>query len=538
MEEIYELTIIQKALEQICNEMTITLKKTAFSPNIKERMDFSCALFTESGDLMASKEGIPVHLGSMEDAVKYVINKFKLAHREINKGDIIVHNNPNEGGTHLPDINLIMPIFSASPNFSGPIFYASCRAHHADVGGKAPGSMPSFSESLFEEGIQIPGIKLWSKGELNLDLMDLLLINVRTPKERKGDFFAQRSALIVGEKRLLSLMKKYSLEKLLNYIEILIENSRKAMESFLDRIPNVTVDAQDYLDSDGSSNEKVKLVVTVSRLEHKKILLDFTGSSEQRYANCNATSAITKSCSYFVFRYLLAFQGDFATNAGLWKPLVFNLPEKTIVNSTYPFATSSGNVETSQRIVDLLFGALAKITELQAYIPAASQGTMNNITIGGIYKNSFFSYYETIAGGSGATFRDNGTSGVHTNMTNTLNTPIEALELSYPLRITQYRIRENSGGKGLYSGGDGLVREYEILCERAQINMQSERRILTPYGLYGGSNGLKGENILITKNRDEILLEGRFNRILCKGEKVRILTPGGGGYKHIMDELE
>ena len=529
MSDAYSLTIVQKALEQICNEMTITLRKTSFSPNIKERMDFSCALFTANGELMASKEGIPVHLGSMEDAVQEVIKKFNLNSISIDKGDIIIHNKPNEGGTHLPDINLISPIYTPE-NTESPTFYAACRAHHADVGGKTPGSMPSYSETLFEEGIQIPGVKLWTKGKINIDLMDILLSNVRTPRERQGDFFAQRSALLIAEKRLLSLLEKYSVTVLEKYVKELFEKSTTAMKQYLSQIPDdIKAKATDHLDNDGSNSESIPILVTITKPSNEEILIDFTGSSDQRFANCNATSAITKSCTYFVFRYLI---GDFPTNAGMWKPIKFILPGHSIVYASYPSATSSGNVETSQRIVDVLFKALSSIPVLQNSIPAASQGTMNNVTIGGYDKGSFFSYYETIAGGSGANALGDGESAVHTNMTNTLNTPIEALEMSYPMRITQYKIREHSGGKGQFNGGDGLIREYEILCERAQISMQSERRIFSPYGLFGGENGSKGSNTFISNEQIEEQLDGRFTRILSKGDKVRILTPGGGGFKN------
>ncbi|MHA2362392.1 MAG: hydantoinase B/oxoprolinase family protein [Candidatus Hodarchaeales archaeon] len=519
--DIFTQTVMQKVLENICTEMTVVLRRSAYSPNIKERMDFSCALFNQQGALIASREGIPVHLGSMTEAVQAGIKRFK--HDSFSRGDVLIHNAPYDGGTHLPDINLYAPIF-ISQNET-PDFWSACRAHHADVGGKTPGSMPSNSETLFEEGIQIPPIKLWKKFELQKGVWEILLANVRTPDERQGDFQAQRAALLTGEKRIIALCQKYGLRIVNEAINHLNIRSQKASNEYLEQIPlGTSVTAQDFLDSDGNIDEPVLIQVTLTRKKHK-LVIDFTGSANQRFANCNTTSAITRSCVYYVFRYLLAEWGWFPTNAGLWEPLEIVLPPNSVINADHPHATSSGNVETSQRIVDVCFKALAKIPEISDKIPAASQGTMNNISIGGVG----WTYYETLGGGSGATKTQHGASGIHTHMTNTLNTPIEALELIYPLRIHQYQLRRNSGGKGKKNGGDGLIREYEMLTEQGTVSLQTERRKYVPWGINGGKNGMKGENWINLKNEPWKKLPARCTLKITKNDRIKVITPSGGG---------
>lgn len=523
--DLYTLTILQKALEQVCTEMAAVLRRTAYSPNIKERKDFSTAVFGSDGRLVSSKAGIPVHLGSMEEAIKA-----SLAHHDrFRPGDVLVHNDPYEGGTHLPDINLLAPVFVGGGE--GPTFWTACRAHHADVGGMTPGSMPSNSTTLFEEGIRIPPIKLWEGGEKNRAAWDLLLANVRTPVERAGDFNAQRAALQTGEKRLEVLAGKYGLTSLLAGVEALEERAQEAMRKFLRQVaPGTTVGAVDYLDLDGLGNE-VRLEVTVSWVDDRGGLrVDFTGSSPQQPNNCNATAAITRSATYYVLRYLLAEWGDLPTNSGLWHPLTIHLPPKSVVNASFPAATSSGNVETSQRIVDVLFKAMANVPEMAGKVPAASQGTMNNVVVGGWAGEQFFSYYETLGGGAGAMDRMAGESGIHTHMTNTLNTPVEALELSYPLRVIQYRLRKNSGGTGQWTGGDGLVREYEVLADEVTYSLQTERRVRQPWGLQGGQDGATGENWVKELNGDWGRVRGRASGTLRRGGRLKVLTPGGGGY--------
>ena len=537
-------SVVQYNLESICQEMTIVLRQAAYSPNIKERLDFSCAIFEVKDaniNLISSKDGIPVHLGSMDLSVQAGIKTFT---EELYSGDVLMHNSPFLGGTHLPDVTLYTPVFFGE---SFPVYFIANRAHHADIGGKTPGSMPGHSETLFEEGLIIPPIKLWEKDKLNTGVMDLLLSNVRTPKERLGDFRAQYAALKVGEKRLGELINNYSLVKLQQITSNLADRAENAMKQQIDLIPIGRIfSANDFLDSDGRENvpsissseeslgDPVELNVSVSRpSEEQKILVDFTGTSLMRKSNCNATIAITRSCVFYVFRYLLSAMGKVPTNYGLWRPIQLRIPADSLVNASFPYATSSGNVETSQRIVDVLFKALIQLSTIdkQFNVPAASQGTMNNVLIGGWdqERQTFFSYYETLGGGTGADSNGNAVSAIHSHMTNTLNTPIEAIERAYPLRIRCYEIRNNSGGKGAHYGGDGLIREYEILSDSATLSLQTERRKFRPWGVFGGEDGESGRNILIRNGRT-YELPGRVTQQLQKGDIIHISTPGGGGY--------
>lgn len=528
--DIISLAVVQKALESITKEMAIVLRNTAFSPNIKERLDFSCALFDHKADIIASKDGIPVHLGSMDLAIKAGLESFQ---GQLFHGDVLVHNSPYRGGTHLPDITLFSPLIPDNITDSPPLYYIACRAHHADVGGKTPGSMPGHSESLYEEGIQIPPVKLWERGELNSDVFNLLLENMRSPRERKGDLFAQRAAITIGVTRLQGLVKQYSYNRLQNIIEILAKRTQTLIEQQIETIPSDrSFTAIDYLDSDGSQKQDnpIPIKVTITRKKDPtRLIIDFSGSSRQREANVNATKGITRSCVFYVLRYLLSSLGDIPTNFGLFQPVSLILPKDSIVNASHPYATSSGNVETSQRIVDVLFKALSPIQSLD--VPAASQGTMNNVLIG----DQTFVYYETLGGGTGGTATCDGVSAIHSHMTNTLNTPVEVIETNYPLRIKKYEIRTGSGGVGKHKGGNGLVREYEILCKTATVSLQTERRKSRPYGLFGGKDGSLGKNILLKKNGEEIVLPARTMFEIKKGDILRIITPGGGGYGSAID---
>ena len=537
-------SVVQYNLESICQEMAIVLRQTAYSPNIKERLDFSCAIFEVKDkqiNLISSKDGIPVHLGSMDLSVQAGIKEFS---GELFPGDVLMHNSPYLGGTHLPDVTLYTPLFLEG---SSPAYFIANRAHHADIGGKTPGSMPGHSETLFEEGLIIPPIKLWEKRKLSTGVMNLLLSNVRTPKERLGDFRAQYAALNVGEKRLRELIESYTFTKLQQITSNLADRAENAMKQQINTIQiNKIFSAIDYLDSDGRENlpnistteeslgDPVELKVSIlRRTKEPKILVDFTGTSPMRKSNCNATIAITRSCIFYVFRYLLSAMGNIPTNYGLWRPIELIIPTGSLVNASFPYATSSGNVETSQRIVDVLFKALTQLSTIDKHfnVPASSQGTMNNVLIGGWdpNKNTFFSYFETLAGGTGADSNGGAVSAIQYHMTYTLNTPIEAIERTYPFRIRRYEIRNNSGGKGIHNGGDGLIREYEILSDSATLSLQTERRKFRPWGVFGGEDGEAGRNILI-RNGKTYELPGRVTQQLQKGDIIQINTPGGGGF--------
>src|SRR5215467_1020222 len=449
--------------------MGVALRRTAFSPNIKERRDYSCAVFDAKGRVIAQGDHMPVHLGSMPMAVAAA-----LAEIDIAPGDVVALNDPFAGGTHLPDVTLVMPVVKGARI----LFYVANRAHHADIGGATPGSM-GLATDIYGEGIRIPPIRLVRKGELDHDTMRLLLANVRGNVERRGDFDAQIGSLKTGATRLLEIIERRGEKETATYAAQLIAYSARLMRHTVASIPDGTYEAEDALDNDGIVDEPVRIKVrVVIRGEHA--VVDFTGSQPQVTGAINAVEAITVSAVSYVFRCLVG--AEVPASAGLMEPIEVIAPRGTVVNANPPASVAGGNVETSQRIVDVLFKALAEA--LPDRIPAASQGTMNNLTIGGIDTRSGqeFSYYETVAGGMGARPALDGMSGVHTHMTNSLNTPAEALEYAYPLRVCEYRLRRDSGGRGKQRGGDGVVREIETLV-LARMSLLADRRKRGPYGL-------------------------------------------------------
>jgi len=506
-----ELEIFNNLFSAIADEMGIVLRRSAFSPNIRERCDFSCAIFDEKGELVAQASHIPVHLGAMPETMKSILPLF-----EWKPGDVIITNDPFCGGTHLPDITLIKPIF-----FKNDLaFFLIVRAHHADVGGKYAGSM-AVATHIEEEGILIRPTYLIKEGKIQKDFIENLLVKLRNPQEREGDFNAQIASLLRGEVRLNEMYKKYGLPKLKEIIDELKNYSQRAMEKILEKVPPGNYSFIDYLDDDGLEEENIPIEVEI-RFKEKKAIVDFSKSASQVKGCVNAPKAVTYSAVYYVFLSLLNTLGEYPINQGCFRPIEIITKPGTIVSATYPSAVAAGNVETSQRIVDTLLGALSQA--FPDLIPSASCGTMNNIAIG----NEKFAYYETIGGGMGGRPGKEGLSGVHTHMTNTLNTPVEALEHDYPIRIERYAIRENSGGKGKYRGGNGLIREYTFL-EACTVTILSERRKISPYGLFGGESGKRGENLLI-KGENKIFLPGKINLQVKKGDRIIIMTPGGGGW--------
>ena len=506
-----ELEIFNNLFSAIADEMGIVLRRSAFSPNIRERCDFSCAIFDEKGELVAQASHIPVHLGAMPETMKSILPLF-----EWKPGDVIITNDPFCGGTHLPDITLIKPIF-----FKNDLaFFLTVRAHHADVGGKYAGSM-AVATHIEEEGILIRPTYLIKEGKIQKDFIENLLVKLRNPQEREGDFNAQIASLLRGEVRLNEMYKKYGLPKLKEIIDELKNYSQRAMEKILEEAPSGNYSFIDYLDDDGLEEENIPIKVEI-RFKEKKAIVDFSKSASQVKGCVNAPKAVTYSAVYYVFLSLLNTLGEYPINQGCFRPIEIITKPGTIVSATYPSAVAAGNVETSQRIVDTLLGALSQA--FPDLIPSASCGTMNNIAIG----NEKFAYYETIGGGMGGRPRKEGLSGVHTHMTNTLNTPVEALEHDYPIRIERYAIRENSGGKGKYRGGNGLIREYTFL-ETCTVTILSERRKTSPYGLFGGETGKRGKNLLI-RGENKIFLPGKINLQVKKGDRIIIMTPGGGGW--------
>jgi len=519
------LEIYRALYTSVAEEMGIALRRTSFSPNIKERRDYSCAVFDSAGRVIAQGDHMPVHLGSMPMAVAAALQEV-----EIGPGDVVALNDPFAGGTHLPDVTLVMGVFRNEerqplPPDTRPLFYVANRAHHADIGGATPGSM-GLATDVYGEGVRIPPIKIVRGGEICVDVMKLILANVRSNQERRADFEAQIGSLKTGVTRLLEIVERRGKKEATDYASHLISYSARVMRYVINGIPDGAYEAEDALDDDGISVGEIPIRVRVS-IKGDRARVDFTGSSPQVAGALNAVEAITVSAVSYVFRCLIP--GEIPASAGLVEPIEVIAPRGTVVNANHPASVAGGNVETSQRIVDVVFKALAGAIPDQ--IPAASQGTMNNLTMGGLdpRTGAEFSYYETVAGGMGARPARDGMSATHTHMTNSLNTPAEALEYAYPLRVRQYLIRKGSGGRGRHKGGDGAIREIETLVS-ARMSLLSDRRKRAPYGLQGGADGDVGRTFIIRRNGSRERLPSKGSWDLQPGDRVRIESPGGGGF--------
>jgi len=532
------LEIYRALYTSVAEEMGVTLRRTSFSPNIKERRDYSCAVFDSSGRVIAQGDHMPVHLGSMPMAVAAALRDVT-----IEPGDVVAVNDPFAGGTHLPDVTLVMGVFARRESGVGSrepgkktktrlpapssraLFFVANRAHHADIGGATPGSM-GLATDVYGEGVRIPPIRIMRGGEPCEDVMKLILTNVRSSDERRADFAAQLGSLKTGEMRLLEIVERRGEKEVRDYAQHLISYSARMMRRAISDIPDGSYEAEDALDDDGISDREIPIRVRLT-ITGDRAVVDFTGSSPQVSGAVNAVEAITASAVSYCFRCLVAI--DVPASAGLMEPIEVIAPKGTVVNAAHPASVAGGNVETSQRIVDTVFKALARAVPDR--IPAASQGTMNNLTIGGIDPRTGgeFSYYETVAGGMGARPGADGMNSTHTHMTNSLNTPAEALEYAYPLRVREYRIRKGSGGKGKHKGGDGTIREIETLAH-SRMALLADRRKRSPYGLSGGDDGECGRTYLLRRNGKKEKLASKGNWEMEAGDRVRIETPSGGGF--------
>ncbi|HEX4065873.1 MAG TPA: hydantoinase B/oxoprolinase family protein [Acidobacteriaceae bacterium] len=516
-----ELAIFRSAMHSVAEEMGAALRRTALSPNIKERRDYSCAVFDHEARVIAMGDHMPVHLGSMPMSVEAAV-----ARVEFGPGDIAVLNDPYAGGTHLPDITMVLPVFMSGGE--KPAFYVSARAHHADVGGMFPGSMGPARE-IYAEGLRIPPVRIVRGGVVDRGMLALILNNVRTPEEREGDLAAQMGACRVGEQRMLELVEKYGETQLRALAEELLDYSERLVRAELQTMPAGKFSAEDFLDEDGAGSGPIRIAVKM-RIdpEAAAMVVDFAGSSAQVTGSVNAVRAITLSACFYVLRCLL--QKDAPATAGILRPLTLVTQTGTIVDARPPAPVAGGNVETSQRIVDVLLRALAQAVPER--VPSASAGTMSNVTVGGVdpRDGAAYAYYETAAGGMGARPGMDGISGVHTHMTNSLNTPVEALEYAYPFRVRRYGYRRGSGGAGKFRGGDGLVREIELLAP-AQVTVLAERRRFRPWGLNGGGEGAAGRAVWTkAATGEQVELEGKCSVRVQPGDLLRIETPGGGGW--------
>ncbi|MBI4506687.1 MAG: hydantoinase B/oxoprolinase family protein [Chloroflexi bacterium] len=514
------LQIFRNLFSSVAEEMGVALIRSSYSPNIKERRDLSCALFDAQGRLVAQAAHIPVHLGAMAFSVAAAIERFRLA-----PGDVVVLNDPFLGGTHLPDITVVSPVFAPDGPTDTPAAFVASRAHHADVGGMVPGSMPQSTE-IYQEGIIIPPVKIIDRGQLNEAVLEIICRNCRTPEERQGDLAAQLAAHRVGETRLHELMNKYGVAEVRRQMAALIDYAERLTRATIAAIPNGRYEFIDYLDDDGVTDQPIRIQVAVT-VRGDELEVDFTGSDAQRRGCINAPLAVTSSATLYVVRCLS--DERVPANQGCLNPVRLVAPLGSVVNATPPVGVCGGNTETSQRITDVLLGALAPV--LPARIPAAGQGTANNLTYGGYdpFRERYYAYYETVGGGMGASAQRAGMSGAHVHMTNTQNTPAEALEFAFPVRIREYALRPGSGGAGRHRGGDGLRRAVEFLAP-ATVTLLTERRRFPPYGLEGGAPGAVGRNWLLRPDAEPRLLPGKGTVDVAAGDAVLVETPGGGGW--------
>ena len=518
----YAVELWSHRFQAVAEEAGAVLQRLARSVNIRERRDFSCAVFDPEGNMVAQAADIPVHLGAMPASVKAALQVFPNA---LNPGDIVILNDPYQGGSHLPDITMVAPIYSEQDGKRELVGFVANRGHHADVGGMTPGSLP-LSTELYQEGTIIPPIKLARRGRLNQEIIQLICRNSRTPEERKGDLAAQTAAIKVGEQRMRDVTERYGLPDTLAHMSALLDYSERVTRRAISKIPDGHYELLDHMDDDGLTQENVPIKVAIT-ISGEEMQIDFTGTSAQRPGCINAPVAVTVSACLYVVRCLLDEQAP--ANQGCLRPLTIITPLGSLVNPEPQRGVAAGNVETSQRITDVLLGAMAQA--LPDVIPAASQGTMNNMIIGGHdpVRDKPFVYYETIAGGMGGRPDKDGISAIHTHMTNTMNTPVEAMEFAFPLRLKRYAVRRGSGGDGKFKGGDGVIREVEFLSS-ARVTLVSERRKLPPPGYHGGHHGEPGENVLFRGGYEEVTLAGKELVDVEAGDVISIRTPGAGGW--------
>ena len=502
------LEVARNRLSSVAEEMGVVLRRTSFSPNIKERADCSAAIFTPAGEMLAQAEHIPVHLGAMPASVAAVLERF-----EPEPGVQYAVNDPFAGGTHLNDLTLVTPIFVDGRH----VAWAGNRAHHADVGGEAPGSMPAHATRLDQEGHVVSPMVCARDGEWLPEFIEPFLTATRTPAERRGDLSAQVGANQIAVRRLTELISSEGVERFQRVSAALLDYGERRMRAALTELPDGVYRFEDVMEW-GDVDVPIRVAVSI---EGDGLIADFIGTHEQIPANFNAPEAVTRSCLYYAVR--VATDPTIPANGGCYRPLALHAPEGSLVAARPPAAVAAGNVETSQRIADVLLGALAEAAPDR--VPAASQGTMNNCLIG----NDRFAYYETVAGGQGARPGRDGQSGIQTGMTNTKNTPRESIETHYPFRVLRTTLRRGSGGRGQYRGGDGIVRELAF-DEPATLSLMGERRRHGPWGLAGGEPGAPGEDWLIRRDGSRERLPAKTTVEVEPGDRLLILTPGGGGW--------
>ncbi len=514
------LEVIRGALIYGAEEMGVVLRRASYSPNIKERVDLSCAVLSTGGETVAQAEHIPVHLGSLPWGLARTLEHLEREGVTLEPGDVVVVNDPYLSGTHLPDVTAIKPVFHGDRL----VAYVADKAHHSDVGGSAPGSLGVGARQLLEEGLVIPTVKLVSKGELRRDVLSIILSNTRTPVEREGDLRAQLAALEVGEKRVLELVERYGLRTLEEAMEEILDYGERRMRARLREIPSGEYRAEDAIELPSGELAWIRLRLSAGE---GSITLDYSGTDSQVPYPVNAVFGVTLAASHFAVKAVV--DPDTPLNGGAMRPVRVVAPPGCLVNPVRPAPVSGGNVETSQRIADVALRALAEA--LPGAVPAASQGTMNNVAVGGpLPGGGQWAFYETIGGGSGGRPGSDGVDGVHVNMTNTLNTPIEAAEAQFPILFLRYEFRPDSGGPGRWRGGCGIERSWRLLGEEAVVTVLGERVLTSPWGLEGGGDGASAEYLVIRADGSEERLSSKVTLTLRRGDVLVIRTPGGGGY--------
>lgn len=515
------LEVMRNAFQSVAEEMGAALIRTALSTNIKDRRDCSTAIYTPEGELVAQAEHIPLHLGLMTSVVKKVLEIYPIERLE--PGDTVITNDPYISGSHLPDICMISPVFAEGRC----IGLLANLAHHVDIGGISPGGMPTISTEIFQEGLRIPPVRLKRGGEVDEEMMHLITNNVRTPYETRGDFQAQFAANNVGERRLKEIVTKYGSGEAAFYMEELINYSERRMLAAIAKLPRSMFEFEDYLEGDGITENRLSIRVAVT-IEKESITVDFTGTSPQAKGSVNSTRAVTLACVFFALKSVI--DPDLPSSAGTFRPVRVITQEGTLVNARFPAPVSNANINTSQRIADVVLGALAQA--VPARVPAASTGSMSIFTIGGVHPKTgiYYSYVETYGGGQGAVYNKDGMDGVHTNMTNTRNTPVEVIEIAYPLRVEKYGLVPDSDGAGCFRGGLGLAREITILEHEAAISIGTERREIRPWGLMGGAPGGSSRSWIETPEGETIPLPSKITTTLAPGTRIVLQTAGAGGY--------
>jgi N-methylhydantoinase B len=513
------LEVVRNACVAVAEEMNANLVRTGYSPNIKERRDCSCALFDASGEMISQAENMPVHLGAMPFSVAAAVERFPP--ETLDPGDSVLLNDPFRGGAHLPDLTLVSPVF-----VDGEVAaYAANRAHHADIGGARAGSVAADSTEIYQEGLRIPPVKFASAGELNEDVLSMILANVRTPDERRGDLRAQEAANATGRRRFTGLAEKYG-DALEPALEAVKDYSERRMRAEIDALPDGTYTFADVLDDDGRGNEDLPVRAAVT-VEGDEVTVDFAGTAPQTAGPVNAVFAVTASATYYAVRCVT--DPEIPPNHGCYRPITIETPERSIVDPEPPAAVVGGNLETSQRVTDVVLGAFAEADVSR--VLAGSQGTMNNVTFGGTdpRDGSPYAFYETQGGGFGGREGRDGMDGVHVHMSNTMNTPVEVLETAYPLTVERYELRPDSGGAGQYRGGLGLRRDIRVRDHTATFSLLADRQRHAPYGLVGGDDGEPGAAYRLD-DEEERRLPGKSTHDLPAGVTVSLRTPGAGGY--------